>query len=169
MSGRTNRFDNGFSLVELLIALAISAVLLVALAVAFQASVTNYQENEDIFNAVNTARATLTRITNHLRTASAISVTDPAEQCSFIASNGSDITYRYDNGDDKLYLVTNDDLGDDDYLLCDNVTAMSFSRQTDTDELGVEFVKSVQISITVTRGQNSKTISAAACVRNNLG
>ena len=169
MSSRINRFDNGFSLVELLIALAISAVLLVALAVAFQASVTNYQENEDIFNAVNTARATLIRITNHLRTASAISVTDPAEQCSFYDSNGSHITYRYDSGDGKLYLVTNDDLTDDDYVLCDNVTAMSFSKQIDTDdESGEDFVKSVQISITVVRGQNSKTISAAVCVRNNL-
>jgi len=163
-----DRSTRGFSLVELLIALAISGILLVALAAAFKASAVNYRENEDIFKAVNTARAALTRITSQLRTASAVSVGAPVNQCSLITSEGADITYHYNSADNKLYLITNDDPADDDYVLCDNVAAMSFSKDTDTDGQGVQYVKSVQVSITVTRGRNLRTMSTAALIRRNL-
>jgi len=39
----------GFTIVECLIGLAISAVLLTAVAVAFNASVVNYGENQDMY------------------------------------------------------------------------------------------------------------------------
>ena len=53
------------------------------------------------------------------------------------------------------------------YLLCDNVTAMTFTKDTATEE-AVTYVKSVQISMTVVSGDVEKTISAAAVVRRNL-
>jgi len=158
----------GFSLVELLIALAITAVLLVAMAAAFQASVVNFRQNEEIYRTVNTARAAVVRITRDIRTAAAVSVSEPNEQCSMITQEGADITYRYNSSDNKLYLVTNDNLGDDDYVLCDSVTAMSFGKDTATDDEGAEFVRNVQISITVANGGNSRTVSAAAAVRRNF-
>ena len=49
---RTTKYKTGFTIAELLMALAISAMLLVAVAVAFNASAMNYQENEDIFNTI---------------------------------------------------------------------------------------------------------------------
>ena len=42
------KYERGFTLVELLLALAITGILLAAVAVAFNASVINYSENEDI-------------------------------------------------------------------------------------------------------------------------
>ena len=43
---RNTIYKRGFTIVELLLALAIGAMLLVAVAVAFNASAMNYQENE---------------------------------------------------------------------------------------------------------------------------
>ncbi len=163
-----NRF--GFTVVELLLALAISAMLLAAVTVAFNASVVNYRENEEIFRTINSARQALFRMTSQLRTAGyevapgvwgGVDPADPNNECSFFTSAGEDITYRYNSADNKLYLDTNGN----SYVLCDNVTAMTFTR-TLTDDLSD--CKSVQISMTVACGDMERTIAAAAVVRRNL-
>ncbi len=163
--------QNAFTIIELLIALAISSLLLTALAVAFNASVINYTENEDIFKAVNQARQALFRITTELRTAAAVDPNTPANECTMITAQGQDITYRYVSGDQTLYLVTNGSTSDPDYTLCENVSAMTFTPETYVEDVGgtpTAFVKSMQISMTVQVDQQIQTISAAAVVRRNL-
>jgi len=169
MSDKQAKFITGFTIVELLIALAITAMLLTAVAVAFNASIINYRENEDIFKTINNARQALVRITNQIRTADAVNPSSPDNECSLITPTAApnDITYRYNSGDNKLYLITNDDLSDSDYVLCDNVTAMTFKKDTAT-EGAMTYVKSVQISMTVESGNIQRTVSAAAVVRRNL-
>lgn len=162
---RKKAWGCGFTIAELLLALAIASILLTAVAVAINGSIINYRENEDMFKVINSARQALFRITTQLRTADAVEPNSPANECTLITSNGDAITYRYNNGDNKLYLITNDDLSDPDYVLCDNVAAMTFTK-TLTDDL--TDCKSVQISITVARGNVQKKISAAAVVRRNL-
>ena len=152
---------SGFTIVELLLALAISAILLAAVAAAFNASAINYRENEEIFKTINNARQALFRMTSQLRTADAVDPAAPINECSFFTSAGDDITYRFDSDDNKLYL----DKDGNSYVLCDNVTAMSFSK-TLTDE--GDDCKSVQISITVASGDLERTLAAAAVVRRNL-
>jgi prepilin-type N-terminal cleavage/methylation domain-containing protein len=170
MSSKSDKFADAFTMVELLVALAITAVLLAAVAVAFNASIINYRENEDIFKAINSARQALTRTTNQLRTAYAVDPNAPANECTLLIGNPPDInsiTYKYDPTDNKLYLITNDDLTDDDYLLCDNVAAMTFTKNTMIEDMQIE-VKSVQISMTVVSGNIQKTLSAAVVIRRNL-
>jgi len=166
MANKQKKLVCAFTIIELLIALAITAVLMTAVAVAFQASIVNYQQNQDIFNTINTARQALFRITTQLRTAKAKSVpiTEPANQCSLITADSQNITYRFNSTDNKLYLITNTDR----YVLCDNVTAMTFTKNLGIDGEGVTYVKSVQISITVQSGKLTRTVSAAAVVRRNL-
>ncbi|MBN2593149.1 MAG: hypothetical protein JXA81_06560 [Sedimentisphaerales bacterium] len=151
----------------MLIALAIASMLLVAVAVAFNASVTNYCKNEDIFRTINNARLALSRMTSQLRTASAVDPAAPNNECTMLTATGENITYRYNNVDGKLYLITNDDPTDSDYVLCDNVTAMNCTKTTAVED-EVIIVKSVQISMTVAGGDVQRTISAAAVVRRNL-
>lgn len=151
----------------MLIALALAGMILAAVAVAINASATNYQQNEDIFKAVNSARQALFRMTSQLRTASAVDPAAPSNECTMITSAGENITYRYNSGDNKLYLITNDDLSDSDYVLCDNVTAMTCTKTWVVVD-AVTIVKSVQISITVASDDVQKTISAAATIRRNL-
>ena len=155
---------NGFGIVELLIALAITALLLAAVAVAFNASVMNYCENEDIFKAVNSARQALYRITTQLRTG----LVDPndgssEDRCKLLCADGSEITYRYDNADNKLYLHDHDT--GNDYVLCNNVAEMNFKKDSNTP---TGDVKSVQISMTVVSGDTERKVSGAVVIRRNL-
>ena len=159
------KYETGFTIVELLLALAIASILLAAVATAFNASIINYRENEDIFKAINSARGALLRITSQLRTADAVDPTSPANECTLITAGGDDITYQYNNGDNKLYLI--DNLSGSSYVLCDNVTAMTFTKDTVIIE-SIEKVRSVQVSITVARGNAQRKISAAAVIRRNL-
>jgi len=160
---RNTQYRNGFTIAELLLALAITGLLLAAVAVAFNASIINYRENEDAFKTINSARQALFRITSQLRTANAVDPNSPDNECALITAGGDDITYRYNNGDNKLYLDSNGN----SYVLCDNVTAMTFTKDTAVEETTI-YVKSVQISITVVSGNVQRTVSAAAVVRRNL-
>jgi prepilin-type N-terminal cleavage/methylation domain-containing protein len=164
---RQIKYKTGFTIAELLVALVISSILLVAVAFAFQSSITNYRENEDIFKVINNARQALFRITTQLRTADAVMIGEPSNQCTFQTPDLESITYEYRSADNKLYLITNSD--GNEYVLCDNVTAMTFTRETfyDSDD-DLTKVKSVQISMTVVNGDIEKTISAAAVIRRNL-
>jgi len=167
MSTRPDKSTAAFTIVELLLALAITGILLAAVAVAFNASIINYRENEHIFKTINSTRQALFRITTQLRTANAVEPNSPDNECTLITATSEDITYRFNNADNKLYLITNDDLSDSDYVLCDNVTAMTFTKGTAT-EGAMTYVKSVQISMTVQSGNAQRTVSAAAVIRKNL-
>ena len=164
-----------FTIVECLIGLAISAILLAAVAAAFSASLTNYRENERMYQTINSARQALMRMTSQLRTAGyqvspgpdgfvAVDESAPSTQCNFYTSAGEDLSYIYSSTDKKLYLRTNSN--NQQYTLCDNVVAASFVK-TPTDD-GMD-CKSVQISLTVENGGYRRTLSAAAVIRRNLG
>lgn len=161
------RNNTGFTIAELLIAIAIAGMLLAAVAVAFNASATNYRENEEIFKTINAARQALSRMTSQLRTAVAVDPNAPANECTLITAGGDDITYRFDNAQNTLYLVTNDDPTDSDYVLCENVSAMTCTKNAVVEGSQV-VVKSVQIEVTVTSGDAQRTVSTAAVIRRNL-
>jgi prepilin-type N-terminal cleavage/methylation domain-containing protein len=96
MLATRDRLIAGFTIVELLVALAITSLLLAAVAVAFDASIISYQENEKIFETVSKARQALLRMTSQLRTG----LVDPNEvsnpnRCRLICADGSTITYQY--------------------------------------------------------------------------
>lgn len=154
--------QRGFTLVECLIGLAISAMLLAAIAVAFNASLISYGENENMFRAINSARQAMARMTSQIRTGHTFDLGAAANQCSFFTAADVDTTYEYRIADQKLYLIQNGT----DYVLCDNVTAASFAKTL--NNAGDDF-KSVQISLTVQSGNISRTLSGAAVVRRNLG
>jgi prepilin-type N-terminal cleavage/methylation domain-containing protein len=160
---RDTRYETGFTIVELLIVLAITAMLLAAVAVAFNASVINYRENEDMFKTINIARQALSRMVSQIRTG----LVDPndlsSDSCKLLCADGPEITYRYDAADNTLYLY--DHSAATDYVLCDNVTDMTFEKDNDTP---TGDIKSVQISITVESGNVRQTLSAAAVVRKVL-
>jgi prepilin-type N-terminal cleavage/methylation domain-containing protein len=153
----------GFTIVELLISLAITAILLTAVAVAFNASVINYTTNESILKTVNTARQALFRMTSQIRTGLVDANDMSADSCRLLCADGSDMTYQYNSSDQKLY-VHNNTTGDD-YLLCDNVTALTFTKDDNTP---TGDIKSVQIAITVESDNVEQKLAGAAVVRRVL-
>jgi len=165
---RKAKSKDGFTLVEVLLSLAILGMLMAAVALAFNASAVNYSQNEAMFKAMNTARQALLRITTEIRTAQDVALIgagDPDNsQCSMHTADGSDITYRYSSGDNTLYLDDNDTSSS--YVMCDNVTAITFDRATVPDDPSA--IRSVRISMTVSADDLSQTLVAAAVVRRNL-
>ena len=141
-------------------------LLLTALAVAFNASLINYTENESIYKATNSARQALFRITSQLRTATAADPNAASNECTLITAEGENLTYRYDGSGKILYLITNDDTSDSDYKLCEDVEAMTFTKDVFVEN-AVTKVRSVQISIDVAAGGVRKTLAAAAVIRRN--
>lgn len=162
MHTRSSRSKVGFTLVEILISLALLAMLMAAVGVAVHASAVNYKANENIFKAMNTARQAMMRITTDLRTAKEVFGADPSTQCSMITPDNRDITYRFNSADSTLYLDINPNAGS--YVLCRNVTAMTFARTPPTGEP----VRNVRISITVTVGGVSQKVASAAVIRRNM-
>ena len=160
---RASSIEHAFTIAELLLALAITGLLLAVVAVAFNASIINYGENEDVFKTINSARQALFRITSQLRTASAVDIDAPNNECSFFTADGQNITYQYRSAENKLYLITNSD--SQEYVLCENVTSMSFIKNPADDN---SYCKSVQISITVQSGDMQRKLSAAVVIRKNL-
>ena len=167
MPKKGNKSAFGFTIAELLLALAITGLMLTAVAIAFNASIINYHENKKIAETSNHSRLALSRITNQLRTADSVDPCSPNYQCTLNTADGNNITFHFDDTNDTLYLITNDNPTDADYVLCDNVTAMTFVKQTVTVGL-VTYVKSVQISMTVQNDNVQQVSSAAAIIRRNL-
>ena len=156
--------SKGFTMAELLISLVIMGMLLAAVATALNASIINYNENEKIFKHMNTARQALVRMTTQIRSG----LVDPnnianEQQCDVICSDVSHVRYHYDAVNDQLLLY--DYATAQDYLLCDNVTALTFKKDNSTTSGDVE---SVRISITVSDGTMEQKLSAAAVVRKVL-
>jgi prepilin-type N-terminal cleavage/methylation domain-containing protein len=163
--------SQGFTIVEVLLSLALMAMIMTAAAFAFDASVKNYQANDGIYKTINTARQALLRITNDLRTADEVATEaddspNQNTQVSMLTGSGNNITYRYDTSDNILYY--DDNTTSNSYVLCRNVTDMTFNRSPVPDD--ATQVRSVRIIMTVTdeAGKVTQTLAAASVVRRNM-
>ncbi|HEX41518.1 MAG TPA: type II secretion system protein [Phycisphaerales bacterium] len=156
-----------FTMIELLLVVAITSILLAAVAMAFNAQAFNLRQNEQMLKTLNQARQAMLRLTTQLRTADFVDPDTAAGSCRLITADGEDLTYSYNAGDRKLYLTTNDDLSDPDYVLCDNVASATFQKTTFVDG-GQTKVKYVRITATVSLGDTQQTVHAAAAIRRNL-
>ncbi len=163
---KNHTFVRGFTLVECLIGLAISAVLLAAVAVAFNASAISYRENEDMFWSMNNARQALARMTSEIRTGyfnpdvNPVQLTEPNTQCSFITASDDYITYEFRAADHRVYLKRN--ATNQEYVLCNDVVTASFNK---VFTMNGDDVRGVQISLTIQCGGSRRTLSSAAAVR----
>ncbi len=177
----TKKTQKAFTLVEILMALAVMAMLMAALGVAFNAASKNYSDNADMFKNINTARQSLLRITTDIRTAQGVALIGAGagedidnKRCSLIRADSTNVTYHYNTStavsydsalqDNTLYLIVNAGAGAS-YVLCENVGEMTFDRAV----AGTD-VRNVRISMAVSNDDQSLTqrLSTAAVVRRNL-
>ncbi len=164
------KHQKAFTLVELLLSLAIFGMLMAAVAVAFDASIKNYQDNQGIYRTVNAARQTLLRLTNDVRTANNVAI-ESDEDNDYLSLTTPDIppvsiTYRFHRPSGILYLKTDADA--DEYVLCRHISAMTFSRAAVNGD--PDLTRNVRIVMTVTDPDSSvsQKLAAAAVVRRNL-
>lgn len=162
----------GFTVAEMLLALAVSAMLLTAIATAMHASLLSYKENEQIAAATQTARAVLNRMTRDIRTARAVSHTGDLLRIIPPEDGGiAEIQYERD-GSEMIYRVTKNGTQTTYPLVADtdDVTISSFSiaEETGLDSEGLSYIKSLSMRITFEIEGKSFSHVATARPRRNL-
>ncbi|MCE5185767.1 MAG: prepilin-type N-terminal cleavage/methylation domain-containing protein [Planctomycetaceae bacterium] len=171
MRKRTLKY-RAFTIVELLLSVALLAMLMTAVAFAFDASMKNYKSNVDIYKTVSTGRQALLRIVNDVRTAQGVAHIgtggDPDnQQLSLVTAGGQNITYRFDSDARILYYRKNSSA--EDYVLCCDVANCAFNRAL-VPGTTTNAVRSVRMTLTVTddAGGLNKMLAAGSLVRKNL-
>src|SRR5947207_14939587 len=127
----------GIGLVEMMVALAISAALLTAVAAAFTASADAINENDEFFKATHAGRMALNRMLTQTRRSIAVDQTNSTStSLHLLTDTGADVTYFFDTTN-KLLKMTNRINGvDSTYVLARTLTALSFQYQTGTNYKG---------------------------------
>ncbi|MCK4625801.1 MAG: type II secretion system protein [Phycisphaerae bacterium] len=171
---KLSKTRQGFTIVEMLMALAILAVLLSAVAVAMHAGLHNYGENTEIAELTQTARVVLNRMMSEIRTADAV---DSASQRVTIIppqpdpGNLTEVEYELDGG--VLYCRrTVSGVQTSESLIASNedveVTGFTVTRETDIDGEEVEYTKSATAQLDLKSGDNTFSVTASACPRRNM-
>ena len=151
--GRGRR-QRGFSLVETMISVVITATLLTAVGAAYTGSVRAVQINDQFFRASQTARVSLNQLMAELRQCSVVEVHPGV--LNVVTSLGQARTYTYDAANKKLLVAITDATGvTRNYSAGSNVSALSFTGDG----------TSVGISMTVTGGNNKVTLGGSVVPR----
>jgi prepilin-type N-terminal cleavage/methylation domain-containing protein len=160
-----SRVRRGLSLVEVMISLAISAMLLTAVAAAFTASSDAIEVNDEFFRASQAARVSMNQILTEIRRANAVQVPTSNKTLSMMTHDGKDRTYTYDSNAKKLKLITNDVTTDPDYTLAGNCSTATFDVDTYKDTGGITHVVRVSVTICVQVGRNQIRLTGSAAPR----
>ena len=165
MTKRTRQ--NGFSLIELLVAVAIFAALLAAVATAMHASMLSYKENEKIGSVTSTARWILHGMMQEVRTATDVDST--ATQLTIDPDGTGQNNIQYEFSDNILYCRRSAGGSTTTHVLLDSsddvsVTAFSVVREVDTDTLAT---LSVTVRLALAMDNQGFAVTASAVPRRN--
>jgi prepilin-type N-terminal cleavage/methylation domain-containing protein len=177
---RPRRSRKGLCLIEVLMSLAIMAILLTATAVAFDAALENYTVNHDLAAVSVAARNALYQMNYIIRTAwndpatDVITVNTPGTTCSLVDAYGRNVVYSYDSNAHQLKVSV--DGGTTYYVMVENVYPVTVGEQifraTTDPPQGSSFppdtVFRVEIRFMVSQQGVTRTFSQAAVPRNVL-
>jgi len=185
----------GLSLVEVMISLAITTMLLTAIAAAFHSSSQIIKENDEFFRATQAGRVCLNQILTEIRRSDAIACTTvnfptfsiPPLNASLLpvsrplsAQSTMEFIryYRYNATTKQIELYFQDVNGKmtpggnvgttfdvTGYPIAGNVQAQPFSWETDVDSKGTTYVKRVSVTLDVLVGNNHIRLSGSAAPR----
>lgn len=177
MNIKYKRSASGFTLIEILIVMAIVATLFAAVGMAFDAAFKNYDANTEM-NSLNTShRNMMHQICSTIRTAwndpdvASISVTTDGNRLTLTDSSGRVLGYRYIPQSVKMVVSVD---GGAEATLMDNISQVDavtdiFSTSPPTESgFAVGTVGKVMINFRSSQGDNSKVISMAVVPRNIL-
>jgi len=164
-----NAQPRAFTLAELLISLAITAMLLTSVAVGVHAYLKSYKDNERIVSLMDTSRLVLSRMMIEVRAAADLDST--ATQLTITAiDDGSglqQIQYEYAGGQ-LHYRQTVSGQQSDQVLIgdgSDDITIDEFSVLREDNPQGVPL--SVRVRLVLARDNESFPLTASAVIRRN--
>lgn len=166
------RKNSGFTLIEMLVAVAILAMLLASVGVALHGALLSYHENEKIAETMQVARVVLNRLVSEVRTADAVD-SDSGRVTIIPPVNSEHVTeMEYELNGGVLYYrrVVMGTQESQAFISSDeNVQVESFSvtRETDVDGEGVTYTTSLTVQLVLRSGANRFSLTASACPRRN--
>ncbi len=174
-SYRKYRRAKGISILELLIALAITAMLMTATAIAFNAAFDSYKLNSDMSSAGTSARNAMYQMCSTIRSAwndpdiAMIEVNTTGTECSLLDASDRDLIIKY-NAVTKAIEI-NVDAGPNWYTLVTNVEPVPGEPVFEAYEpLDMSFpsgtVGLIRISFQVVSGQSTQVVTSSAIPRN---
>jgi hypothetical protein len=156
-----------------MISLAITAMLLVSVSMAFTSSSQVVQANDEFFRATQAARVGLNQMLTEIRRATVIQGNASAYSVSMLTDDAEDRTYLYDPDAKKLYLYIGDVADNVRYTLCNNVSSATFAVDniSKTDAVtGTTTTHTVRVAVTmnVQYGNNHIQLSGSAAPRREV-
>jgi type II secretory pathway pseudopilin PulG len=174
----------GLSISEVLISLAITSMLLTAIATAFHSSTRVISENDEFFRATQAARVALNQMLTEVRRADAVSARDQNVSTFSVSGITANLLpvcrpiayqssmefmryYRYDPQAKRLLLYFQDGSGNlsPEYPLASNVQISPFDWEQATGKDGNPYVSRVTIALEVAVGNNRIRLSGSAVPR----
>lgn len=160
-----------FTLVELLVALALLAMMLASVAAATHASLQSYSENDQYAGITQTARSIMDRLAREARTCEDISITSTTVSIAPIANAEGLTEIRYERSGNKLLYhrvvngvtTTHTLLGDSDAV---KVTGFSVSRTTAV-EGSYTVTKILAAKLTFQADNQTMVVSTSVAPRRN--
>ncbi len=160
-----------FTLVEVLLTLAIMGIVLAAVAVALQAALASYTANNRIAAVAQTGRAIMDRMSREIRTAANVNSTSTSLTITPAADAGglTLIVYQFTGG--QLHLIrTVNGAADDSVILGNgndaggNVSVSTFN--VIREDIG-GLCRSVKVRMTISCGNETYTATCSAALRRN--
>jgi len=150
---KSNARRRGVGLVELLVSLAITAGLLVAVASAFNAAAEAVDANDQFFRACQASRVCINQIMTEVRRCQSGAVN--ASSLDMQLNTGDSRSYIYDPTTKQLNMVLRSIPTVETYPMAHNISAMTFSSNG----------KSISITMTVKIGANEMVLNGSAMPR----
>jgi prepilin-type N-terminal cleavage/methylation domain-containing protein len=146
----------GLSLVEVMIAISISAALLVAVAAAFSATSAAMEANDQFNRAAQAARISMNQVMSEVRKAR--SGTASSTSLELVTATGERKVYTYSSTTRQLTLTLPDNVPPTTYTLARNVTAAQFNTDGHT----------ISLTVTVQIDNNRITLSGSGMPRRTV-
>lgn len=148
--------NKGLGLVELIVSLAIAAMLLTAVGAAYAATTSAIEMNDQFFRASQGARVSIGQIMAEVRRCQSGVVDDPSLEMT--TQLGQKRLYTYDPDNKRITMTLPDEVEAPTYVLARNVDAAVFYTDGAT----------IAMRVTVKIGTNQVTLSGSAMPRRTV-
>jgi prepilin-type N-terminal cleavage/methylation domain-containing protein len=156
----------GVSLVELLIGLAITAVLLAAVAIAFDGSFESYEQNQELADALHSSRVLSHQIMNRVRRSTYLNVADSGTRIEVeVPDENYQYIYEFSPEDSAVTLsrMNLDTLVTENLGTVDNVTSFTVPSSQ-----WMSNPARLTLGMTVRVGANEATTTSSAVPRQTI-